>query len=127
MVESTVNTEEWALRLNKELTEARTRIAALEERLAEAKAENERLGSAIEAMEYSDGDASFWRHIAEKNLSALEAAPPAPKVTEAMVAAAVKAFEKTRNTIEGKTYKEEIRSAISDALIAAQQSGAKSE
>lgn len=35
-------------------------------------AENERLGSTIEAMEYSDGDASFWRHIAEKNRAALK-------------------------------------------------------
>lgn len=34
---ATVDPEEWALRLNKELTQARARIAALEAQLAEAR------------------------------------------------------------------------------------------
>lgn len=41
------------------------------ERIAELEAEVERLAEAIEEMEYSDGDASFWRHIAKQNAEAL--------------------------------------------------------
>lgn len=53
------------------VVDLRARIAALEAQLAEKEAENERLRKAVEEMEYSDGDASFWRHIAKQNAEAL--------------------------------------------------------